>query len=75
VVTLEDVEHNLERAARTLLLLPMTGCAPSGVRALWPEAPSEWSGYGYHAAQTKLPIPSPTEISKMDQVLAWAKPN
>lgn len=72
-VSIEEVSHNLDCAGRTLLLLPMTGCAPSGLRACWPEAPSEWAAYGYYPPQTKPPIPSPQEISGMDTVFLWLR--
>jgi hypothetical protein len=70
--TLETLRSRFADAAETLKRLPLPpGGLPPVTHAAWPDTLQEWLAYGWTAAKTRSPRPSPQAISRLDQVLAW----
>lgn len=66
------IEARLKDAGMVLFSLPSKG-GPSPLRAQWPAEivhdPAE--AYGWHAAETRPPVPSSKRIDDMNIVLDW----
>ena len=68
----DQLVDRLVEAGRTLKRLPLPPSAwPAKMRAVWPEAPDEWSAYGYNEVRVHRVGPSPDEIDRCDEVLGW----
>ena len=66
------VRSFLSEALDTLKRMPLpSGALPAAPRSLWPiTVQAVMEAYGYSEAKATN-VPGPTEISKMDRVLAW----
>jgi hypothetical protein len=74
-MTPDELLDRLEEAGRTLKRTPIPrGELPPKVKALWPDAPDEWTAYGYTPVKVVRTLPTPEEISRLDEVLGWLLP-
>jgi hypothetical protein len=70
-MTEEEIIERLENAFHTLKFIPETGKMQK-VKSFWPEMKKEWINYGWQEARVPRYVPSPREISQMDEVLfSW----
>jgi hypothetical protein len=72
LVTLEELRRRFREAAYTLRRLPMPKRGlPAQFRVYWPDIAHEWLDYGWNPMRAPRFAPSPQEISRLDEALAW----
>ena len=70
--TTEDIRQRLQEAAWVLKRMPMPkGGRPAGLRTAWPDVVQEWTAYGWSLARSPRAVPTPDEITRLDEALAW----
>src|SRR5262249_49930453 len=68
----EEIKRRLAEAADVLRRLSMNGLKPGRLRSHWPEVVHQAEeAYGWTAARTRPPRPSPAEITRMDETITW----
>jgi len=69
---LDELRQRMREAAHVLRRLPMPQRGlPSGFQTAWPDVVHDWLGFGWSPARAPRTIPSPSEISRLDEVLRW----
>jgi hypothetical protein len=69
-----ELRDRIYEAAQTLRRLPdrESSLLRAGERCAWPTIIlSYWEAYGQNAPRMRLPAPSATQISEMEEVLGW----
>ncbi len=70
--TWDDTKARLMEAADALKRLSMRGIKPGGVRAQWPDIVHRVEeAYGWTAERLRPAIPSPAQITRMDEAIGW----
>lgn len=70
-MTVEDLEARLVEAGVTLLSMSAPGLFPS-IRVTAPlPVVHDWEAYGWTGERVRAARPSPSAISRMDEVLGW----
>jgi hypothetical protein len=72
-VDAEYLIYRLEEAGRTLLALPHSGPSTRLRTARHDIVQSALEAYGWHSVEPRLrpPVPSPAQITRMDEALDW----
>lgn len=69
-----SVEAELERAARTMQALQVSGLRPAQPRSSMPEVLRDvHESYGWSGARCRPAFPTPAEIAAMDRAFAWLR--
>lgn len=69
-MTRDELRQRMREAAYTLKRLPMPKSGlPASFRVAWPDVAYEWLAYGWTPARAPRTKPSPSEISRLDEML------
>ena len=71
-MTLDELRQRFREASHVLRRLPLPHRGkPSGYRVTWPDFATDWMNYGWQPARAPRTVPTPAEISRLDEALGW----
>ena len=70
---LDELRQRTKEAAYTLRRLPVPQRGlPGGFKVTWPDVVVDfWGAFGWTSARAPRIIPTPAEVSRLDEVLSW----
>lgn len=70
-----EIRHRMQEAAATIRRLPLPRHGkPSDLRTAWPDVAYEWLAYASVSTHLARIPPTPSEITRLDEVLEWLSP-